>query len=141
MAPSSSPTTEGARVQGSHAATHTPERNTQREGREESMEISPGSPMSQSTRIPPEYTTNRILYELLQTTRAQQNQPQTVISGITSWAERFKNMQPPLFDGTPDGVMAEIWLIQVEKALDVIQCPDDQRVWIAVSNLTSDAEH
>ena len=42
--------------------------------------------------------------------------------------EQFKKLSPPSFSGKPDPMIAERWMMQIEKIFDVLNCPEDQKV-------------
>jgi len=55
--------------------------------------------------------------------------------------EQFNKQHPPSFEGLPDAVASENWLLQMEKLMEVMCCTDEQMVSYATFKLTAEAEH
>ena len=55
--------------------------------------------------------------------------------------EQFKKLSPPSFGGEPDPMVAEQWMMRMEKIFDVLNCPDDKKVPLATFMLEGEAEH
>ena len=55
--------------------------------------------------------------------------------------EQFKKLSPPSFSGEPDPMVAEQWMMRMEKIFDVLNCPDDKKVSLATFMLEGEAEH
>ena len=45
--------------------------------------------------------------------------------------EKFTKLRPPAFQGATNPTIAEDWLVQVEKVLEAMNCPDNQKVRLA----------
>ncbi|XP_058079941.1 uncharacterized protein LOC131228127 [Magnolia sinica] len=54
--------------------------------------------------------------------------------------ERFSKLRLPVFKGTSDPSIAEDWLKQIEKVLEAMNCPDDQKVRLASFILQGEAD-
>ncbi|XP_059455138.1 uncharacterized protein LOC132185376 [Corylus avellana] len=52
----------------------------------------------------------------------------------------FNRQRPPIFDGQPDAIATENWVLQIEKLMDVMNCTEEQRVKYATFYLTEGAE-
>uniref|UniRef100_A0A804K783 non-specific serine/threonine protein kinase n=1 Tax=Musa acuminata subsp. malaccensis TaxID=214687 RepID=A0A804K783_MUSAM len=66
------------------------------------------------------------------------------LSGIMKTLEamtQFKKLSPPSFNGEPDQMVAEQWMMRIEKIFDVLNCPDDKKVYLATFMLEGEAEH
>lgn len=48
--------------------------------------------------------------------------------------EQFNKQHPPSFEGLPDAVAAENWVLQMEKLMEVMCCTDEQMVSYATFN-------
>lgn len=55
--------------------------------------------------------------------------------------EKFKKMNPPSFIGDPSPMIAEKWLMQIQKIFDVMNCTETQKVSYASFMLEGEAEH
>ena len=54
--------------------------------------------------------------------------------------EKFNRQRPPIFEGQPDAVAAENWVLQIEKLMEVMNCTKEQRVKYATFYLSAGAE-
>jgi hypothetical protein len=54
--------------------------------------------------------------------------------------EKFNRQHPPVFEGQPDAIAAENWVLQIEKLMEVMNCTEEQRVKYATFYLTAGAE-
>jgi len=54
--------------------------------------------------------------------------------------EQFNKQHPPSFEGLPDAVAAENWVLPMEKLMEVMCCTDEQMVRYATFKLTAEAE-
>ena len=55
--------------------------------------------------------------------------------------EQFKKLITRNFGGEPDPMVAEQWMMRMEKIFDVLNCPDDIKVSLATFMLEGEAEH
>ena len=61
----------------------------------------------------------------------------------TPWGctfETFNRQHPPVFEGQPDAIAAENWVLKIEKLVEVMNCTEEQRVKYATFYLTTGAE-
>ncbi|CAL9098461.1 unnamed protein product [Musa textilis] len=54
---------------------------------------------------------------------------------------QFKKLSPPSFSGESDPMVAERWMMQIEKIFDALNYPDDRKVFLATFMLEGEAEH
>ena len=59
----------------------------------------------------------------------------------TAGLEAFRSLRPPTFYGTTDPMVAESWIMQIEKTFRVLRCTDEQRVEWATFVMEGPAEH
>ncbi|GFS39319.1 hypothetical protein Acr_00g0062280 [Actinidia rufa] len=45
--------------------------------------------------------------------------------------KQFQQLKPPTFSGTPDPMVAESWLLGIERVFEVLPCTDEQKVVFA----------
>ena len=55
--------------------------------------------------------------------------------------EAFRRLRPPTFYGTTDPMVAESWIMQLEKTFSVLCCTDEQRVQWATFVMEGPAKH
>ncbi|XP_018685045.2 uncharacterized protein LOC103995568 isoform X2 [Musa acuminata AAA Group] len=55
--------------------------------------------------------------------------------------KQFKKLSPPCFSGEPDPMVAEQWMMQMEKIFDVLNFSDHQKVSFATFMLEGEAEY
>lgn len=55
--------------------------------------------------------------------------------------ERFKGMNPPSFAGATDLILAEQWIMELEKIFDVFSSTSEQKVQLATFMFKGVAEH
>ena len=53
---------------------------------------------------------------------------------------KFHKKNPPTFDGEPDPMVAENWLLKMEKLLRALECTDAQKVVYATFSLQGSVE-
>ena len=54
---------------------------------------------------------------------------------------QFEKLNPPLFNGEPDPMIAEKCVMRVEKIFQALGCSEEQKVVIAIFKLEGEAEH
>ncbi|XP_026655861.2 uncharacterized protein LOC113461011 [Phoenix dactylifera] len=59
---------------------------------------------------------------------------------IESYYERFRRLNPPMFDGGADPLIAETWIREVEKMFKALQYPEEVKVRLAIPMLKGNAE-
>ncbi|XP_073105616.1 uncharacterized protein [Elaeis guineensis] len=59
---------------------------------------------------------------------------------LKSYYERFRTLNPPLFEDGPDPMTAETWFREMEKMFDALQYPENMKVRLAVPMLKENAE-
>ena len=55
--------------------------------------------------------------------------------------EQFRKMQPPIFKGELDPLVAEDWISSIERIFNLINCPDARKVACATFMLQHGARH
>nr|XP_010937346.1 uncharacterized protein LOC105056735 [Elaeis guineensis] len=72
-----------------------------------------------------------------------QQQAQTALRptlSTKSYYERFRRLNPPLFEDGSDPMAAETWIQDMEKMFDALQYPENAKVGLAVPMLKGNAE-
>ncbi|XP_038974827.1 uncharacterized protein LOC120106053 [Phoenix dactylifera] len=59
---------------------------------------------------------------------------------IESYYERFRRLNPPMFDGGADPLVVETWIREVEKMFKALQYPEEVKVRLAIPMLKGNAE-
>ncbi|XP_073110033.1 uncharacterized protein [Elaeis guineensis] len=59
---------------------------------------------------------------------------------MESYYERFRRLNPPLFEGGSDPMATEIWIREMEKMFDALQYSENMKVRLAVPMLKGNAE-
>ncbi|XP_008813829.1 uncharacterized protein LOC103724375 [Phoenix dactylifera] len=59
---------------------------------------------------------------------------------MESYYERFKRLNPPMFDGGPDSLAVETWIREMEKMFDALQYPKSMKVGLAIPMLRGNAK-
>ena len=54
---------------------------------------------------------------------------------------QFKKLSPPSFSGESDPMVAERWMMQIEKIFDALSYSDERKVFLATFMLEGEAEH
>ena len=62
------------------------------------------------------------------------------MSSLESYYERFKRLNPLLFEGGPDPLVVEIWIRKIETMFDALQYPEDVKIRLVISMLKGNAE-
>ena len=55
--------------------------------------------------------------------------------------EKFKKLNPLAFKGESDPIVAESWVLDLEKYFEVLNCSETQKVVFATFMLGREAEH
>ncbi|XP_038975659.1 uncharacterized protein LOC120106585 [Phoenix dactylifera] len=81
------------------------------------------------------------VYQLMAQLLQQQQQMQlAAIQPANSYYERFRRLNPPVFNGGPDPIAAEIWIREMEKMFQALQFPEETKVRLAIPLLIGSAE-
>ncbi|XP_008804281.2 uncharacterized protein LOC103717603 [Phoenix dactylifera] len=59
---------------------------------------------------------------------------------MDSYYERFRRLNPPMFDGGADPLAAETWIQGIEEMYDALQFPEDVKVRLAIPMLRGNAK-
>ncbi|CAL9130901.1 unnamed protein product, partial [Musa textilis] len=78
---------------------------------------------------------------VMQQLQQERNCGAKTLNHTGSRIEQFKKLSPPCFSGEPDPMVAEQWIMRMEKIFDVLDCPDDQKVSFATFMLEGEAEY
>ncbi|XP_038974763.1 uncharacterized protein LOC120106008 [Phoenix dactylifera] len=81
------------------------------------------------------------VYQLIVQLLQQQQQIQlATLQPTSSYYERFRRLNPPVFDGGPDPIAAETWIRDMEKMFQALQFPEETKVRLAIPQLKGSAE-
>ncbi|XP_038984470.1 uncharacterized protein LOC120111486 [Phoenix dactylifera] len=81
------------------------------------------------------------VYQLMAQLLQQQQQIQlATMQPTSSYYERFRRLNPPVFDGGPDPIAAETWIRDMEKMFQALQFPEETKVRLAIPQLKGSAE-
>ena len=69
-----------------------------------------------------------------------QTQVQSFMTGGSTF-EQFKKLNPPAFKGEFDPIVAESWILDLEKNFEVLNCFETQKVMFSTFMLGGEVEH
>ncbi|XP_073107180.1 uncharacterized protein [Elaeis guineensis] len=79
----------------------------------------------------------QVVAQLIQ--QQAQTAPRPTLS-MESYYERFRRLNPPLFEGGSDPMAAETWIREMEKMFDALQYPENVKVRLAIPMLKGNTE-
>ncbi|XP_038981535.1 uncharacterized protein LOC120110495 [Phoenix dactylifera] len=62
------------------------------------------------------------------------------VQPMVSYYERFRRLNPPMFDGGSDPLTAETWIREMEKMYQALEFPEEVKVRLAIPMLRGNAE-
>jgi hypothetical protein len=65
----------------------------------------------------------------------------TVENDANHGLHQFEKLNPPSFNGEPNSMIAEKWVMRVEKIFEALGCSEEQKVVMTVFKLEGEAEH
>ncbi|XP_038972103.1 uncharacterized protein LOC120104665 [Phoenix dactylifera] len=83
------------------------------------------------------------VYQLIAQLLEQQQQMQLAaqpVQPIESYYERFRRLNPPMFNGGSDPMIAEAWIRELEKMYELLQFTEEVKVKLAISMLRGSAD-
>ncbi|XP_073105193.1 uncharacterized protein [Elaeis guineensis] len=79
----------------------------------------------------------QVVAQLIQ--QQAQTAPRPSLS-MESYYERFRRLNPPLFEGGSDPMAAETWIREMKKMFDALQYPENVKVRLAIPMLKGNTE-
>ncbi|XP_038973170.1 uncharacterized protein LOC120105107 [Phoenix dactylifera] len=84
------------------------------------------------------------VYQLIAQLLEQQQQMQLAaqpVQPMESYYERFRRLNPPMFDGGFNPMIAETWIREMEKMYELLQFSEEVKVKLATSMLRGSADY